>query len=156
VSVLLFALQPANRLVCEVILQTGWRVDDVLMLKSEAIKKTVITITEQKTGKTSTKEITEDLLFRLQEQAGRLYVFEGRDDFRKHRSRQAVYLDLKRAAKRFNLKMNLAPHSLRKNYAVYLKQNGATFEDIRHELNHQNLITTMIYAMSDELTTKYK
>jgi site-specific recombinase XerD len=92
---------------------------------------------------------------RLKKQCGSKYVFEGRDDYRKHRTRQAVYYDLKKAAKRFNLKIDLSPHSLRKNYAVYLKQKGYSVEAIQKELNHTSNSTTLIYAMSDELTKKF-
>lgn len=92
----------------------------------------------------------------LLQQAGRIYVFEGRDDYRKHRTRQAVFADLKRVAKRFNIKINLSPHSLRKNYAVYLKNSGRTLEEIGAAMNHDNITTTIIYALSDELTEKYK
>jgi site-specific recombinase XerD len=129
----------------------------VLTLKTEQLLggRNDLTITEQKTGKTSTKEITEDLAQRLLEQAGRLFVFEGRDDWRKHRTRQAVYLDLKKAAHRFNIKINLAPHSLRKNYAVYLRKQGKSLAEIQNEMNHRDLATTMLYALADELTTKY-
>jgi integrase len=161
VSHILWALQPANRLVCEVCLQTGWRVDDVLNIRTEDIKKAkqkkrrALTITEAKTGKRSTKYLPPPLVDELERQAGQIYVFEGRDDYRKHRTRQAVFYDVKKAAKRFNIKINLAPHSLRKNYAVYLKREGKTIEEIQKAMNHDNLLTTLIYAMSDELTEKY-
>lgn len=160
VGVLLWALQPANRLACEVALQTGWRIDDVLALKSDDVRKALdgkrsISIKEAKTGKKSTKKLPVALLRKLSEIAGRIYVFEGRDDYRKHRTRQAVFLDIKKAASRFNLKINLAPHSLRKNYAVYLRKQGKTLEQIRNELNHKDTATTMIYALADELSSKY-
>ena len=83
-------------------------------------------------------------------------MFEGRDDYRKHRTRQAVFIDLKKCAKRFNIKINLAPHSLRKNFAVYLRKQGKSLEEIQKALNHTDLVTTMLYAFSDELQQKYK
>ena len=161
ISHLLWALMPANRLVCELALQTGWRVNDILELKTEqldaSLKKTkhTVTITEAKTGKKSTRVIPKKLLQELCEQSGTLYVFQGRDDWRKHRTRQAVYLDLKRVAKRFNIKINLSPHSLRKNYAVYLRDNGYTLQEIQKRMNHDNISVTMLYALSDELGDKY-
>lgn len=161
ISVLLWALQPPNRLCCELSLETGWRVEDCLKLTTDELraaaqkKRHCITITEQKTGKRSTKYINSELLRQLLEQSGRLFVFEGRDDYRKHRSRQAVFYDLKKAARRFNLKMNLSPHSLRKNYAVYLREQGRSLEDIRKALNHDNLAVAMLYAFSDEMEKKY-
>jgi len=114
-----------------------------------------LTTTEQKTGKVSTKDITPRLREQLLQQCGSIYVFEGRNDYRKHRTRQAVYNDLKRAAKRFNLKIELSPHSLRKNYAVYLKRQGMPLSDIQKQLNHTSLETTLIYALSDELAQKF-
>lgn len=97
-----------------------------------------------------------ELLRRIDEQAGILYAFPGRDDFRKHRTRQAVYIDIKKAARKFNIKLNLTPHSLRKNYAVYLKNEGYTFEQIQKLLNHTDITTTLIYVLSDELNVKYR
>ena len=159
---MIWALQPANKLVCEVALQTGWRIADILSLTTEQLQKAShkkrcsVTITEQKTGKRSTRILPRDLCDRLIEQSGRLYVFEGRDDYRKHRTRQAVYMDLKAVAKKFKLNINLSPHSLRKNYAVYLRHNGYSLEDIQKKLNHFSIGTTMLYAMADEMTLKYK
>jgi site-specific recombinase XerD len=158
---ILWALQPANKLVCEVSLQTGWRVDDVLHLTTKQIKEALqkkrctVSVEEQKTGKRSTRYLPRELCERLLEQSGRIYVFEGRDDYRKARSRQAVFLDLKRVAKKFNIKLNLSPHSLRKNYAVYLRDQGKSLAEIQKILNHDNIATTMLYAMADELNNRY-
>jgi site-specific recombinase XerD len=157
VSVLLYALTEENRLACELALQTGWRISDILAIKSEQLaalsnrKRKLLRIVEQKTGKLSSKAIPVDLYNRLCAVAGTIYVFEGRDDYRKHRTRQAVYSDLKRAAKRFNIKINLAPHSLRKNYARYLYDSGKSLEEVQHDLNHTDISTTLIYVLADEL-----
>lgn len=161
-SHILWALAPPNALVCEVALETGWRVDDVLNLTTEQLQKAknmkrpCISIVEKKTGKKSKKYINRGLVDRLINQSGRIYVFEGRDDYRVHRTRQAVFIDLKKTAKRFKIKINLSPHSLRKNYAVFLKEKGYSLAEIQKALNHDNILTTMLYALSDELTEKYK
>lgn len=159
-SHLLWALQPVDKLVCELCLQTGWRIDDVLQLRTEQLrhalqlKRPALCITEMKTGKRSRKILPAQLLQDCLQQSGRFYVFEGRDDWRKHRTRQAVYMDIKRAARKFNIKLNLSPHTLRKNYAVYMyKQYG--LERVQAELNHDNTIVTLLYALSDELTAKH-
>jgi site-specific recombinase XerD len=109
-----------------------------------------------KTGKRSTRVLPIELLRRLDEQSGILYAFQGRDDYRKHRTRQAVYIDIKKAAAKFNIKLNLTPHSLRKNYAVYLKNEGYSIEQIQKLLNHTDITTTLIYVLSDELNVKYR
>ena len=126
ISHLLWALTPADKLICEIALETGWRISDILDLKTMDIikalskKRTSLTITEQKTNKKSTKYINRALLERVKEQAGIYYCFEHRDSMERHRTRQAVYQDIKRVAKKFGIKTNFSPHSLRKNYAVYM------------------------------------
>ena len=158
---ILWSLSPANKLACEIALQTGWRIDDVLELRTDDIRSAIdkngsISITEKKTGKKSTKRIKKELLRAVLTQSGRLWAFEGRDDYRKHRSRQAVYADLKRSARHFKIKINLSPHSLRKNYAVSLMKEKGSITDVQKALNHDNLTTTIIYAMADELSQRHK
>lgn len=114
------------------------------------MKRPCLTITEQKTGKTSKKYVSKKMCDTLLAQAGRLYVFQGRDSYKKHRSRQAVFMDMKKAAKIFRLKGNLSPHSLRKNYAVYMRKTYG-IERVGRELNHDNTLVTMLYAYADEL-----
>lgn len=156
IGVLLWALVPVDKLICELMLETGWRVEDVLNLRTDDIaaalkkKRTSLSIIEQKTGKKSTKYIRRELLSSVYHQAGVIYAFEHRDDFRKHRTRQAVFMDLKRVAKRFGVKTNLSPHSMRKNYAVYVyKKNG--LDAAQKALNHDNSLVTLLYCLSDQL-----
>lgn len=156
ISALLWALTPPDKLICEVALQTGLRISDIVSLTSHeldralSMKRPTLHITEKKTGKKIIKPVSRDLLERMNEQKGRYYVFEGRDDYRKHRTRQAVFLDIKRTAKRFGIKINLAPHSLRKNYAVWAYDNYG-LERVKKELNHDNIECTLFYVMSREL-----
>lgn len=151
-------LTPANALVCELALQTGWRIDDCLSLTSEKLYEaqkrgnTTITITEQKTGKKSRKRLSKALFERLIRQSGVIYVFEGRDDITRHRTRQAVWYDLKRARKALRLKQNLAPHTTRKCYAVDLLHNCNELDKVQKALNHNYESDTLIYALSDTYT----
>lgn len=159
IGALLWALREPNSLVCELVLQTGWRIDDVLCLKRTeldralAMKRPTLTITEMKTGKRSRKSVPRSLLLRCRRQAGAVFVFEGRDSVEKHRTRQAVYYDLKKTAKKFGVKVNISPHSLRKNYAVYM-YNKFGFDRVKKELNHENDFVTMIYAFADQMAKK--
>ena len=148
----LAALTPSNRLVCEVLLHTGLRLGDVLELRPEQLQAQ-FWITEQKTGKRRRVGLPEPLRRRLQAQAGEVWVFEGANDPRKHRTRQAVYADMKRAAKAFRLKQNVGPHSLRKVYAVELMEKYGDIERVRRALNHSSLAVTAVYAMADKLLT---
>lgn len=140
-----------NRLVLRVLLHTGLRISDVLQLKPEQLRSN-FWITEQKTGKRKQVGLPEPLLGDLRENAGAVWVFPGADP-RKHRSRQAVWKDIKRAAAACRLTANAAPHSARKVYAVELLRKYGDLDRVRRALNHGGYAVTMIYAMADKRLT---
>ena len=145
------ALTPANRLVCRVCVATGLRVGDVVQLRTEQLAPQ-FWITEQKTGKRRRVNLTAALLAELKAQAGKVWVFESTRDWRKHRTRQAVWHDVKRSAKAFRLPQNVGIHSLRKRYAVeQVEHNRGNYAKVQKLLNHADMATTMVYAMSYEL-----
>lgn len=150
----LAALTPANRLVCRVCVDTGLRVGDVVSLRSEQLGPQ-FWITEQKTGKRRRVNLRKGLLAELQAHSGLQWVFESPRDWMQHRTRQAVWADVKRAAKAFRLPQNVAVHSLRKLYAVEQIQQGpggrSSYARVQRLLNHSDMATTMIYAMSYQL-----
>lgn len=155
----LFALTPENRLACRVALKTGLRIGDVVSMKTDELKKATeqkykIKVLEQKTGKRRTVALGKDLTLQLLRQCGEIYVFEGRQGKEHHRTRQAVYKDIKRAAKAFRVKENLTPHTLRKVYAVRLYSKYGNIAKVRQALNHSNDAVTMIYALADHLQQK--
>lgn len=145
------ALMPVNRLVCKVCVATGLRVGDVLALKPEQLSAQ-FWITEAKTGKRRRVNLSASLLQELKSQAGQYWVFPHAKDRRKHRTRQAVWHDVKRAAKAFRLPQNVAPHSLRKVYAVNkLERSKGDLKAVQKALNHSDASTTMVYVMALEL-----
>lgn len=145
-----------NQLVCEVCLITGVRLSDALSLRTFALADKKIKIIEQKTGKNRSFSLPVPLLIKLRENAGPGFVFSHRLDPEKHRTRQAVWKDFKRAAKAFRIKPNVAPHSLRKIFAVDLMAKYGNLEKIQKLLNHSNEINTLIYAFADKLREKKK
>lgn len=147
----LAALTPSNRLVCRVCLHTGLRVGDVLALRTQQLGPR-FWITERKTHKRRQVGLPAGLLADIRAQAGEVWAFPGRDPSR-HRTRQAVWADVKRAARAFRLPQNVAPHSFRKVYAVDLLHRYGDLDRVRRALNHGSCETTMIYAMADRLLT---
>ena len=143
----------SNRVACKVMLHTGLRVGDVLALKKADLKEQ-FWIVEQKTGKRRRVGLTHELISQMNAVAGTNYVFEHRTNPNKHRSRQAVYADVKRASKAHRLRQNVAPHSFRKAYAVDLLDKYGDIERVKRALNHRSSTTTMIYAMADALLEK--
>lgn len=137
-----------NRLVMRVLLHTGCRISDVLCWKPDQLKPN-FWITEQKTGKRRQVGIPEPLLSDLRAAAGKEWVFPGNDPS-KHRTRQAVWKDVKRAAAAMRLTSNAAPHSARKVYAVKLLERYGDIDRVRRALNHGGIEVTLIYAMADK------
>ena len=148
VELVLHLLTYENRLVMRTLLHTGLRIGDVLQLRPEQLKPN-FWITEQKTGKRRQVGLPEPLLTDLKDSAGALWVFPGADP-RKHRTRQAVWKDVKRAAAAARLTANVAPHSCRKVYAVQLLEKYGDIERVRRALNHGGIEVTLIYAMADK------
>lgn len=145
----LAALTPQNRLIARVCLHTGLRVGDVVALKRGQLGRQFV-VTEAKTGKRRKVGLPDGLRAEVLAQAGRDWAFPGAKDGQ-HKTRQAVWKDVKRAAKAFRLPQNVGPHSFRKVYAVELLAKYGDVERVRRSLNHQNVATTLIYAMADRL-----
>ena len=141
-----------NVLALRVSLETGLRIDDVLSLRAEQLQKRTIRGSAHKTGKPYRKAVSADLAKRLQRlrpnRSG--YIFPHRTDPDKHRTRQAVWANMKRAAAIMGVEMNAAPHSARKTYAVELFRDKG-LDVAQKELQHDRISTTMMYAFSDML-----
>lgn len=139
-----------NSLVILLSLETGLRVSDCLSLKADDLKDNIIFFTASKTGKSGKKKISSDLAKRLRKISGKEWIFEGRSGD-KPRTRQAVFIDLKRAVRVLGINENVAPHSARKIYAVELYRRLG-LNAVQDELQHDNPSTTVLYALSDKLS----
>ena len=146
-AAVLAMLTPENRLVCEVMLKTGLRVGDVVRLRCEDVKERM-TVKESKTAKGKRVYWGADLARRLKAGRANGYCFPNARDERKHRTRQAVWKDIKRAAKLLRYRENVTPHTCRKVYAVeYYGAHG--LDATRRALNHDSAEVTMLYALAD-------
>lgn len=151
----LMLLMPANRLVMRVVLHTGLRISDVLALKTGQLGPR-FWVRESKTGKAKMVGLPAPLLEDIKAQAGPVWAFPGAKKG-SHRTRQAVWADIKRAARACRLPQNIGTHSGRKYYAVELMKKYGELEKVRRALNHRYESVTMIYAMADHLLKqKYK
>lgn len=151
------ALMPDNRRALQVAEATGLRIGDVLALRTEQLRKGQrISVRETKTGKSRRVYIPQALYAELLDNAGDEWVFPGCRDPAKHRTRQAVWTDVKRASKAFRLPQNVSPHSWRKFYAVDLWEDCGDMAKVAKALNHepQHPDTTLLYIMAAELYRK--
>lgn len=151
----------------------GMRITDALRItyqdmknltQKPQLKRLYHTYTEQKTGKKRTVYIDRDWLSRamLQHNPRSPWLFAGRDP-QKHRTRQAVWKDLHRAAKLYRvngqrLKARIGSHTARKIYAVdlYHKATKEGFLDpleaVKADLNHSDPAVSYIYALADVIS----
>lgn len=150
---ILALLTPSNRLVMRVILHTGMRVSDVLELRTADLKLCGW-YTERKTGKRRRYGLPGPLLEEIKAQAGSVWAFPSRCDPLKHRTRQTVWADVKRAQRAFRLPQNVGTHSARKVYAVDLMAKYGSIERVRRNLNHSSSSVTALYAMADVLVER--
>lgn len=155
---ILFALTEENRLACRVSLETGLRIDDVLSLPSKVLKQETFTVCESKTGKKKRCRLSAALRRDLSHVAGEKYIFPHRIDPERHRTRQAVYSDIKRAARLFRVKKNVTPHTMRKAYAVDLMRRYGDISKVAEALNHDKgfMQTTMLYALADIISSGFE
>lgn len=152
IGIILAALRTENELACEMSLRYGMRIGDVLRTKTKDVEKGRWTYKEEKTGKTRRITLSNELRLRLLRIAGRVYCFEGRSDWRKHRTRQAVYKDIRRVSNAFGLGNGIGCHTMRKEYAVErYRAYGGNLKRVQRLLNHSNEAVTMIYALADRL-----
>lgn len=145
----LSALMPQNRLIMRMVLRNGMRLSDALEFKTDNLKLAGWYV-EKKTGKRRRFGLDAALLADIRAQAGPEWAFPGRNG-QGHKSRQAVWADVKRAARAFRLRQNVAPHSFRKSYAVKLLAKYGDIDRVRRNLNHTSTSVTAIYAISDVL-----
>lgn len=173
----LSGLMPDNRDALMLSMYTGLRISDVLALRWERCCSLrpgmLLSLVAMKTGKTTNVMISQPVYDILQRRgAGRYqrgWVFPGRTrgtespsdgaETSAHRTRQAVWKDLKRAARLYRcegkrLRENLGPHSCRKMFAVSLYRETKSLEVVRRALGHSDLAVTMVYALADELTSR--
>lgn len=153
-SHVLAALMPENRVIVRVCMATGLRVSDVLQLRTADLKRRQ-TVRESKTGKTRRIQWPADLYEEMERCAGKYWVFEGRTDPKKHRQRQTVWRDIKRAEAVFkrsgalSKKQNLGTHSARKYAAVTAYRKGG-LDAAQRLLNHSDPLITRLYALADK------
>ena len=148
-------LPQKDALALEVCRATGLRIGDVLKIEKKALKSPdTIVYRAQKTGKKGEKKISPELFERLKDSGNGRWCFPSPRNGRRKRSRQAVYIAMKREALKGGLP-RASPHSARKAYAVALAKK-AGFDAVARELQHTHYDTTILYALADVLEARAK
>lgn len=148
---LLAACTRENREALRLSMDYGLRIGDVLRMPSDALTRPRWSFKEEKTGKRRVITLSESHRSECLAFAGKNFVFEHRCDPYRHRTRQAVYKDLKRIAKAFRLE-GVSPHTARKTYAVErYRASGGDLKKVQRLLNHSDEAVTILYALADQL-----
>ena len=149
---LLAAMMPENAEALRVSMDYGARIGDVLAMRTAAARSGRWNYREEKTGKRRRVRLSDEHRRTLLSFAGRVYCFEHRNDWTRHRTRQAVYKDIVRAAKAFRYLGTVSPHSARKCYSVeQYRKSGGNMKKVQRLLNHSDEAITALYALADEL-----
>lgn len=149
-------LTPQNALACRVSLATGLRISDVLNIKTEQLHREVFSVRESKTGKLRRVKLGKELRAALLTYSGKVYAFPHRCDELRHRTRQAVWRDINRAAKLLRLGGCVAPHSCRKTFAVTKFAACGDMRKVKQLLNHSSEAVTLLYALAAEVDSRSK
>lgn len=140
-------MQRANVNALRVSLETGLRIDDVLSLTPDQVRGERLKYTAKKTGKQGVARLSKQLRSELLRQSNDRWCFPGLNPT-KHRTRQAVYKDLKKACKLFGVSGQISPHSARKTFAVELRKRSGVGA-VQKALQHSDAETTNLYAFAD-------
>ena len=147
-------MKPINALALKISLSTGLRISDVLSIKWRNIIGNMISVTSSKTHKDGTFLVDADTLtaiYKLCPLTGSNgYIFPGKGKCG-HRTRQAVFIDMRQAATALKVLEHATPHSARKTFAVGMRKRGLTETQIQEALQHSARSTTKIYSRSDKL-----
>lgn len=151
---LLAACMPENREALRLSMDYGMRIGDVLRMPTAALQRGVWSFKEEKTGKRRRVRLSEAHRRTCASFAGKVFVFEHRTDPYRHRTRQAVYKDLRRIADAYRIK-RVSPHTARKIYGVEAyRRAGGDLKKVQRLLNHSDEAVTVLYALADELTKR--
>lgn len=146
------AMQGDNVLALRVALETGLRIGDVLSLTRWDLSSGGVSFVAEKTGKAGFVRLSPVLYRKLCARAnvGVGWLFPSPTKPYKHRTRQAVWTDIKKARARVNVPQHITPHSTRKTFAADLFHSSG-LDAVQAALQHDSIATSMIYAYSDKM-----
>lgn len=150
-------LRGVDRIITEVLLATGFRLDDIMHLRTWELRRETLTIRERKTGHVRSvripEEVRERLAVHLRKRNPFRYAFPAlRSGGKAKMHRTTYWRHFMAAVKACGLRdEGYSPHSLRKVYAVRRFAETGSLSKVQADLGHTKPEVTMIYAFSDRL-----
>ena len=150
---ILVQLEPTERLIFRLAVETGCRISDILELRAAALSKH-IHIVERKTKKLRSVELSDGLLNDLVRHRGvwstvtdKQWLFSSRRSVLKPYNRMTYHRALKRAAEA--LKIDFSAHSMRKLYALNIYERTGDIIAVQEAMKHKYVTTTATYLGID-------
>lgn len=140
-------LNARDKQIMDILVLTGYRLDDVLHLRKWQISKKTIRLTERKTGNIRTVDNP------CVKPCGHPfeYVFggRGRQGEQKKLHRSTFWRHFEKAVEAAGLSnKGYTVHSLRKVYAVNLYMQTRDIKAVQKDLGHKNIATTCLYIIA--------
>ena len=146
-----------DALITDLLLETGFRLDDIMNLRVWQAVGNQISIRERKTGKLRAVSLPSVLAEDIKTYAGNRhrfsFLFPALRVYGAKKMHRTTYWRHFMAAVRAAGcgGRGYSPHSLRKVYAVRLFEKCGNLMQVQADLNHTHLSTTMLYALADRI-----
>lgn len=154
---ILHRLSPVDRLITRLLIETGFRLDDVMHLRTWQLMGDELSLRERKTGKERTARIPSGLAADLRAYASKRhrlsFAFPAlRRGGRKKMHRTTYWRHFEAVVHDLGwTDCGYDPHSLRKLYAVRKLAETGSLYAVQRDLGHSNIAVTALYALSDRL-----
>ena len=150
-------LNPADKELALLLVDTGFRLDDIMHVRRWQLCKPTLTLLERKTGKLRTVSLSHTHIKHWTEGTSKKehplsFAFPrlARRGKRRKMHRTTFWRHFSEAVRSCGFaECGYSPHSLRKVYAVNLLRRTRSLEFVQRDLGHSHIGTTALYALSD-------
>nr|CRY94594.1 hypothetical protein [uncultured prokaryote] len=157
-DVVMMRLGRTDRLITRLLAATGYRLDDVMHMRTYQLAGDCVSLRERKTGHNRSVSLPSELADDLRAYAAsrhRLsYAFPALRRGGAHKMHRTTYwrhFCAAVAACGYG-GCGITPHSIRKLYAVRRLAETRSLEAVRQDLGHTSVAVTALYALSDRIT----
>ena len=148
-----------DRDIFTLLLETGYRVDDLVSSRASAWEGGSVTLLEKKTGKQRTVKLSEKAKKAAINLRGEKYLLTGSRRTSRgetHMHRATVWRHWNKTVKEAGRGgKGYTVHSLRKCYAIRRLRETGNVEAVQKDLNHDRWVTTLLY-LSDAMMDAFR
>lgn len=140
-------LNKRDRQIFDLLVSTGYRLDDILHLRKYQLAGRIIKLKERKTG--NIRSVENPCAKPCGHPFEYVFVGKGRQGQKRKLHRSTFWRHFEKAVSAAGLDgRGYTVHSLRKVYAVNLYRQTGDIKRVQADLGHKNLATTCLYVIS--------